>query len=74
MDPLKRGAWIASTKKHLDLHQCTAEVYEFSATDIAGKSANLLALLQADAQERVKAGALNSYFVAAKVRPQGPRI
>jgi hypothetical protein len=60
-DPLKKGAWIASTKKHLDRHQCTPEVYEFIDTDIAGKAANLLALLQADSQERVKPAVLGCH-------------
>jgi hypothetical protein len=68
-DPVKKGAWIASTKKHLDRHQCTPEVYQFPATDVAGKAANLLSLLQADSQERVTAAALNTYFVTAKIRP-----
>lgn len=68
-DPVKKGAWIASTKKHLDRHQCTPEVHQFPATDVAGKAANLLSLLQADSQERVTAAALNTYFVAAKIRP-----
>jgi hypothetical protein len=58
-DGLRKGAWIASTKKHLDRHQCTPEVCQFPATDIAGKAANLLALLQTDEKERVQPDALD---------------
>jgi hypothetical protein len=68
-ESLQRGAWIASTKKHLDRHQCTPEVYEFRATEIAGKAGNLLALFQADQKERITPQALDAYFTSAKIRP-----
>jgi len=68
-DPIRKGAWIASTKKHLDRLQYSPEVSEFAATEIAGKAANLLALMQADERDRVSPEALNAYCVSAKIRP-----
>lgn len=67
-DPIRKGAWIASTKKHLDRLQYSPEVAEFPATEIAGKAANLLALLQADEAERLSVESLKAYFIAAKIR------
>lgn len=68
-DPIRKGAWVASSKKHLDRLQYSPEVSEFAATEIAGKAANLLALMQTDAAECVSPEVLNAYCISAKIRP-----
>jgi hypothetical protein len=67
-DEIRKGAWISSTKKHLDRLQYSPEVAQFAATEISGKAANLLALLQSNEKERVSAAALTTYFVSAGIR------
>jgi hypothetical protein len=67
-DPIRKGAWIASTKKHLDRLQYSAEVAEFSATEVAGKASHLLASLQADSAETIFPERLKAYSVTAKIR------
>ena len=68
-DQIRKGAWIASTKRHLDRMQYSPETAQFRATEIAGKSVSLLSLMQADQAERITPQALNAYCIAAKIRP-----
>ena len=67
-DPILKGAWIASTKKHIDRLQFSPEVSRFGATEISGKAGNLLALLCSDQKETVTPEALENYLISAKIK------